>query len=142
MHLLAPLAETPIHSEFRDRLRLDDVFSDVSYEGWRQGPGELAMIEAHPAIFPNFHAVPTRWLDRRYVKELRDFVVHGVVPFKWMLIALYRTSGDLLDVFDTWRAWRCERRPRGDGDVPYYARIEISEDFLEFVRESGRRYPA
>jgi radical SAM superfamily enzyme YgiQ (UPF0313 family) len=133
LHLLAPLAETPIYSQFRDRLRLDEVFSDISYEGWRQNAADRALIESHPEIFPNFYAVPTLWLDRRYLKDLRDFVLHGIVQFRWLLVALHQSSGDLVEVFDAWRSWRSEKGSVVDGQVPYYARIEFVRNFLNFA---------
>jgi len=69
LHLLAPLAETPLHSLHRQELILDDVMSDMSYQGWRQDPVDREMIQAHADIFPNFYSIPTAHLDRRYVKE-------------------------------------------------------------------------
>jgi hypothetical protein len=134
LHLLAPLAETPLHAEFRDRLRLDDILSDISYEGWRQNEADRVMIKSHPEIFPNFYAVPTLWLDRGYLKELRDFILHGIVQFRWLLVALHQASGDLLEAFDDWRVWRSEEGSFPGGSVPYYARIEFVHDFLSFAR--------
>ena len=138
LHLLAPLAETPIHSQYRDRLVLDDVFSDMAYQGWRQNPAEREMIASHPAIFPNFYGVPTTWLDRAYIKELRDFILSGIQRFRWLLVALHQDSGDLLRVFEEWKAW-CrqvlQREFVSDSESSlYYSRIEFREDFLRFVR--------
>jgi radical SAM superfamily enzyme YgiQ (UPF0313 family) len=64
LHLLAPLAETPITTQYQDQLIYDDIFSDISFQGWEQDAEERRMIIAHPELFPNFYAVPTRWLDR------------------------------------------------------------------------------
>jgi radical SAM superfamily enzyme YgiQ (UPF0313 family) len=141
LHLLAPLAETPIHSSFRDRLRLDEVFSDISCQGWRQGPADRSMIEAHPTIFPNFYAVPTEFLERRYLKELGDFILHGIAAFKWLLVALHQASGDLLEVFDAWKAHHAADVPRPSCSVPFYARPEFARGFLEFARGLRHRRP-
>jgi|ERR1051326_1723617 radical SAM superfamily enzyme YgiQ (UPF0313 family) len=132
LHLLAPLAETPIHSQYRDSLILDDIFSDHAYQGWRQDPVERAMIARHPEIFSNFYGLPTNWLDRVYIKELRDFILHGIERFKWLLVALHQDSGDLLGVFDCWRNWRRS----GIEPSLYYSCIEFREEFLEFVRSA------
>ena len=138
LHLLAPLAETPIQARYRDKLIFDDIFSDMSYQGWRQDPADRAMIKSHPDIFPNFYAVPTPWLDRQYLKELRDFILNGIEELRWLLIALHQRTGDLTRVFDEWRSWRSLRPDVGsechhDSSL-YYSKSEFRQDFLEFVR--------
>jgi len=95
LHILAPLAETPLHSEYREKLFFDDIFSDMSHQGWRQDPIDRAMINDHPEIFPNFYALPTPNLDRQYLKELRDFILKGMGWFRWLLVALHHDSGDI-----------------------------------------------
>ena len=127
LHLLAPLAGTPIHQRHRDELVLDHVLSDISCHGWRLDPADRSLIAAHPEIFPNFYAPPTPWLDRAYLKELHDFIMNGIVRFRWLLIGLHQAAG-VLDVFEAWRAWR------NNGDPAYYSRIAFRRDFLEFVR--------
>jgi hypothetical protein len=137
LHLLAPLAGSPVCSAYRDQLLLDDIFSDMSYQGWRQNPADGALIASHPEIFPNFYAVPTPWLERHYVKELRDFVVNGIVRFRWLLVALVQHRGGLLRVFEEWKAWRLDILKKGfasDSESSvYYSRIEFRRDFLQFV---------
>lgn len=151
LHLLAPLAGSSICSRYRDRLRLGDIFSDMSFQGWRQDPADGALIASHPDIFPNFYAVPTPGLDRRYVKELRDFVVNGIVRFRWLLVALAQHRGGLLRVFEEWKAWRLEILKKGfasDSESSvYYSKIEFRRDFLQFVSSHclatmGRELPA
>ncbi len=95
LHILAPLAETPLHSEYREKLFFDDIFSDMSHQGWRQDPTDRTMINDHPEIFPNFYALPTPNLDRQYLKELRDFILKGMGWFRWLLVALHHDSGDI-----------------------------------------------
>ncbi len=96
------------------------------------------MIKAHPAIFPNFYAIPTVWLDRRYVKEAMDFVTYLATWFRWLPVALLRDSGDLLKVFERWQRWRVERMPSDSdedtGWTPYYSHRKFHSEFLEFVR--------
>ena len=150
-HLLAPLAGSSIHSQYRDRLVLDDIFSDMSYQGWRQDPADGALIASHPGIFPNFYAVPTPGLDRRYVKEVRDFLLNGIARFRWLLVALAQHRGGLLRVFEEWKAWRLDILKNGfacdtESSV-YYSRIEFRRDFLQFVLSHclatmGRALPA
>jgi radical SAM superfamily enzyme YgiQ (UPF0313 family) len=138
LHLLAPLAETPLCSEYADRLALDDIFSDMAYQGWRQDPADRELIAAHPEIFPNFYSVPTPGLDRRHVKELRDFVLNGIVRFRWLLVALAQHAGGLPRVFEDWKTWRLEvlkKEFASDSEsILYYSRIEFRRDFLNFVR--------
>ena len=151
LHLLAPLAETPVCSEYGDRLVLDDIFSDMAYQGWRQDPADRELIAAHPEIFPNFYSVPTPGLDRRHVKELRDFILNAMVRFRWLLVALAQHRGGLPRVFEEWKTWRLEVLKKGfasdSESILYYSKIEFRRDFLEFVRSEclptmGRATPA
>lgn len=138
LHLLAPLAETPIHSLYRSKMVFDDIFSDMSHQGWRQDPVDRLMINSHPDIFPNFYAVPTPHLDRQYLKELRDFILKGMGWFRWLLVALHQDGGDLVKVFDEWRAWRIEKQGNELIDSTelsiYYGKMEFYQDFLEFLK--------
>lgn len=89
LHILAPLADTPIEREFRDRLQFDDIISDMSHQGWDQDPADRELIAAYPDVFVNFYAVPTP-LDRPYVKEVRAFLLYGGRLFRWLMAALHR----------------------------------------------------
>ncbi|HEX8070183.1 MAG TPA: radical SAM protein [Pyrinomonadaceae bacterium] len=137
LHILAPLAETPIHAAYRKQMVFDDVLSDMSHQGWRQALADRQLIDAYPDIFPNFYAVPTPHLDRQYLKELRDFVLKGMRWFRWLLVALHQDSGDLVKVFDAWRPWRVARQAEAPLDSIelsiYYGTPDFSRDFLEFV---------
>ena len=139
-HLLAPLAETPITTQYKDRLVFDDIFSDMCYQGWRQEIPDREMIRSYPGIFPNFYAVPTLWLDRGYLKELREFILKGTRRFRWLLLALHEDCGDLLQVFDQWQAWY-RKQPGSDssfhGDMrSYYAGSDFRDHFFAFVDSS------
>jgi hypothetical protein len=131
--LLAPLAGTPIHAKYRERLELDDVFSDMSYQGWRQDPADRELIAKFAAVFVNFYAVPTP-LDRRRLKELRDFILHAIHRFRWLLLALHQECDGLLNVFDEWGAWRGQAFT-DEGSELYYGTPEFRDDFIRFVRE-------
>jgi len=134
--LLAPLAETPIHTQHKDELICDDIISDMSFQGWKQDARDREMIQKYPDIFPNFYSVPTPHLDRTFLKELREFILNGSANFRWLLVGLHQDSGSLLDVFTLWRNWR--EKNKGvfpDGNVTrYYASLSFHREFLEFVR--------
>jgi radical SAM superfamily enzyme YgiQ (UPF0313 family) len=138
LSLLAPLAATPIYEQHKGELVLDEIFSDMSHQGWGQDPADLALIKLYPDVFPNFYAVPTHENERTYLKEVRDFVTYLCQRFRWLPVALLRDSGDFLNVFDSWRSWSVERksqRPQADCSfVPYYCSTQFREDFIEFVR--------
>jgi len=134
--LLAPLAETPIQTRHRADLIFDDIISDMSFQGWKQDALDRKMIEEHPDIFPNFYSVPTPYLDRPYLKELREFILNAMPNCRWLLVGLHQDSGDLLRVFESWRAWREQNKDAfPDGNVTrYYASVSFREDFLQFVQ--------
>jgi radical SAM superfamily enzyme YgiQ (UPF0313 family) len=130
INLLAPLAETPLLSQYRKTLVLDDVFSDMSHQGWRQDPEDRALIASYPEIFPNFYGLPTV-LGREYLQEFCHLFMNGVARFRWLMHALHLETGDFLIVFDAWRTWR---------DKPahlkrYYASPQFAADFQQFLRE-------
>src|ERR1700690_1197951 len=137
LHLLAPLAESPICTEYRDRLLVADIFLVMAHQGWRQNPADRALVASHPEIFPNFYYVPTPGIERHYVKELRDFILHGIARFRWLLVALGQNRGGLLRVFDEWKAWRqdiLKKAFASDSESSiYYSKIEFRRDFLQFV---------
>src|SRR5262249_17742176 len=73
LSILAPLADTPITRQHKDALVLDDDAADMSYRGWQQAAEDHAMIAGHPEIFSSFYSVPLPFMDREFLKELRDF---------------------------------------------------------------------
>lgn len=138
--LLAPLAATPVYDQHKHHLVFDQIFSDMSNQSWQQDPVEIEMIRDHPDIFPNFYAIPTEVLDRRYVKEVIDFVTYLATWSRWLPVAILQDSGDLLKVFDRWQKWRGERRPSKSDEViawtPYYSHRRFHHEFVEFVLTS------
>jgi radical SAM superfamily enzyme YgiQ (UPF0313 family) len=135
--LLAPLAATPVYEQHKDHLVFDHIFSDMSHQSWRHDPAEVELIKTYPEIFPNFYAIPTRWLERGYVKGVMDFVTYLATWFRWLPVGLLQDSGDLLRVYDRWQKWLAERSPRESdedtGWTPYYSHRRFRNDFIEFV---------
>jgi radical SAM superfamily enzyme YgiQ (UPF0313 family) len=103
LNLLAPLAETPLLTQYRQQLILDGIYSDMSHQGWRQDPADRELIAAYPDIFPNFYGLPSK-LGRDHLMELSRFFMGGEARFRLLLVALHQETGNLLDVFDAWRA--------------------------------------
>ena len=135
--ILAPLAATPIYELYKDQLVFDNIFSEMSHQGWQIDPADVDMIMAYPDIFPNFYALPTTELDRAYLKELRDFLTYVSTWFRWLPVALLQDSGDLLKVFDRWRSWLAKNDVGSDrqtGPILYYAHESFRKDFVKFVR--------
>ncbi len=147
-HLLAPLAETPITTLYKEQLVYDEIFSDMSFQGWEQAPEDRAMIVAHRDIFTNFYSVPTRWLDRHYLKELREFLLRGAANHRSLMLLLHYDMGDLLQVFDEWNSWHSVSqggRPAEGRTRNYYLSACFSHDLLDFIRihylRKVSRYP-
>jgi radical SAM superfamily enzyme YgiQ (UPF0313 family) len=135
LHLLAPLAGTPIHREHAHALVFDDVFSDMSHNGWEQDPADRAAILAHPELFPNFYAVPTP-LSRERLKNLRSFLVESLVHFRWLLIALHEDT-HLVEVYE--RFVRSYMAAHGaPPTAAYFRTAAFSVDFLAHVRDHAR----
>jgi hypothetical protein len=136
LSILAPLAATPITTQHKDSLVLNDDVADMSFRGWRQEPEDHAIIAAHPEIFSSFYSTPLPHLDREFLKELRDFLLSGMRAFRKLLLGLHQDSGDIVDVFQQWRQWRTSNGIHfSNGDrTSYYAQSQFPADFFEFVR--------
>jgi radical SAM superfamily enzyme YgiQ (UPF0313 family) len=136
LSILAPLAGTPISTQHKDALVLNDDVADMSYRGWRQEIEDHAMIAAHPEIFSSFYSAPLPHLDREFLKELRDFLLSGMRVFRRLLLGLHQDSGNAVDVFQQWQEWRTRNGihfSNGDRTI-YYAQSQFPADFLRFVR--------
>jgi radical SAM superfamily enzyme YgiQ (UPF0313 family) len=136
LSILAPLAGTPISTQHKDALVLNDDVADMSYRGWRQELEDHAMIAGHPEIFSSFYSAPLPHLDREFLKELRDFLLSGMRVFRRLLLGLHQDSGNVVDVFLQWQEWRRDNKihfSNGDRTV-YYAQSQFPADFLRFVR--------
>ena len=137
LSILAPLAATPITTQHKDSLVLNDDVADMSFRGWRQELEDHAIIAAHPEIFSSFYSTPLPHLDREFLKELRDFLLNGMRAFRRLLLGLHQESGNIVDVFQHWQQWRTENGihfSNGDRTI-YYAQPQFPADFLCFVRE-------
>jgi radical SAM superfamily enzyme YgiQ (UPF0313 family) len=136
LSILAPLAGTPIQTQHKDLLVLNDDVADMSYRGWQQELEDHGMIAEHPEIFSSFYSVPMPHLDREFLKELRDFLLSGMRAFRRLLLGLHQDSGDVVDVFERWQQWRTSNGihfSNGDRTI-YYAQERFARDFLGFVR--------
>lgn len=136
LSILAPLAATPITTQHQDALVLNDDVADMSFRGWRQQPEDHAIIAAHPEIFSSFYSTPLPYLDREFLKELRDFLLSSMRAFRKLLLGLHQDSGDIMSVFQQWLQWRTVNGihfSNGDRTV-YYAQSQFPADFFEFVR--------
>ena len=136
LSLLAPLADTPIQKQHQDSLLLNDDVADMSYRGWPQGPQDHAMIAAHPEIFSSFYSIPMPFLEPEFLKELRDFLLNGMRAFRRLLLGLHQDSGNVMDVFQSWRVWREKNGVHfaHGARTAYYAQSGFPADFLRFVR--------
>jgi hypothetical protein len=136
LSILAPLAGTPISTQHKDALVLNDDVADMSYRGWRQELEDHAMIAGHPEIFSSFYSAPLPHLDREFLKELRDFLLNGMRAFRRLLLGLHQDSGNIVDVFEQWQEWRTKNGVHFfNGDrTAYYAQDCFPADFLQFVR--------
>jgi radical SAM superfamily enzyme YgiQ (UPF0313 family) len=129
LNILAPLAETPLHTKYRSQLELDDVLSDMSHQGWHQDAADRELIASYRDIFPNFYGLPSP-LGRTYCDEFNRFFMNGVARFRWLLLALHQESGNLLEVFDAWLNWGGRRKH----PARYYATFEFTRELRHFLR--------
>ncbi|HLJ26057.1 MAG TPA: radical SAM protein [Candidatus Angelobacter sp.] len=136
LSILAPLADTPIQKQHKGSLILNDDVADMSYRGWHQEPEDHAMIAGHPEIFSSFYSVPLPFVEREFLKELRDFLLSGMRTFRRLLVGLHQDSGNVVDVFQQWQEWRSKSGVHfSNGDrTAYYAQGGFTADFLRFVR--------
>ncbi len=127
LHLLSPLAETPLATEYRDHLVYDRIASDISGLRAALHPLDEVMVLAHPDLFPNFYALPCP-VDRAYLQHLRAFLLTLSVRAKGLVLALHRECGGLRMVFDAWRASLSGLPPLSD----YHSR-EFFDGILQFI---------
>lgn len=135
LNLLAPLAQTRVYLQYRDRLSLEDLCSTISHQGQSQREADIALVRGHPEIFPNFYLLPTPHMDRACLLELREFLLLADGPLRWMFTALDQAGDGILDVFIEWRAFRLQSQPglTGPGLRQYYRTPACRRAFVEFV---------
>jgi radical SAM superfamily enzyme YgiQ (UPF0313 family) len=134
LHIVAPLAGTPLHNRFRGRLLRDDVYSDMSYQGWKQDESDKDLIDSFPDIFANFFGVPAPALDRARLKRLRGFVLRAVERFRWVTVALHQSRGGIQAVFEAWEEMFPPQVMDGAEWERYYASADFRMDFTQFVQ--------
>ena len=145
LNILAPLAETPIHSKHRQEMVLYDLCSDMSHQGRSQNEADLELIRDYPDIFPNFYLLPTPHLDRDCILELREFALNALERFRWLVIAIDRSTSGIEDFFVEWRTHRLaiQRGIKGTDLRHYYRTSEFHTDFQIFVRQHlAAKHPA
>ncbi len=134
LHIVAPLAGTPLHNRFRGKLISDDAHSDISYQGWKQDKADTDLIAAYPDVFPNFYGVPMIAGDRRRLKRLRDFVMYGLRWFRGVMVALHQSRGGIRGVFEAWETAFPALAMDGEERGSYYASAGFRRDFAHYVR--------
>jgi radical SAM superfamily enzyme YgiQ (UPF0313 family) len=135
--LLSPLAGTAIHERHRHELVRDAIVSDMAFQGEEQDRADDALIDRYPDIFSTFYSVPTRWLDRPELHELRGFLTATTFDLRWLLLAAARVSGGGLPAFRAFRTWRAARSAwQSPGAIAaYYRGAAFRADFVRFVSE-------
>jgi radical SAM superfamily enzyme YgiQ (UPF0313 family) len=139
LHIVAPLVGTPLHNRFRGKLLLDDVYSDMSYQGWMKDQCERNLIASFPDIFANFYGVPAPALDRARLKHLRAFVLRALERFRWVIVALHQSRGGIQAVFEAWEEAFPAKGMGGEEREIYYASADFKTDFARFVRSKYLR---
>lgn len=139
LSVLAPLARTPIAVKHHEELYFDGKYSDMSHQGWRQDPADIALIRGHKDVFINFYAVPTEALSRDYFIEMRDFLMGLGLWLRWLPVALVTEYGNMVDVFDRWRRWNAANpiaaKDPSEAFAPDYCTSSFQSRFADFVRQ-------
>ena len=138
LNILAPLAGTPVHLKYRDKMTLGELCSEMSQQGVSQDAEDLQLIEEHPDIFPNFYLLPTPHLDRTCLLELREFALNAVGHFRWLLCAIDQSAQEFYEFFLTWCQHRLSIRPGITGPQlrKYYKSYHFRKEFLSFIGSS------
>jgi radical SAM superfamily enzyme YgiQ (UPF0313 family) len=136
LSLLSPLTGTPVHERHRHELVLDEIVSDMAFQGQERPRADRELVSLHPEVFSSFYSVPTPGLDREELHELRLFLLNARDDLRWLLVAAAQVADDGLEAFAAFRAWRAARSPerRAAALVRYYAGSEFRRDFPRFVR--------
>jgi hypothetical protein len=139
LHILSPLAGTPLYERYRTSLLSDDVCSDISYQGQKQEDADQVLIAAHPPVFPNFYGIPVPALDRARLKRFRDFILYGLQRFRSVMVALHQSRGGISAVFESWERTFPPLPLNGDQRGSYYASPTFRGEFAQFVRSEYLR---
>jgi radical SAM superfamily enzyme YgiQ (UPF0313 family) len=144
LNVLAPLAGTPLHLKYRDRMVLEDLCSDMSHSGRLQNEADRELIRQYPDIFPNFYMLRSTSLDIGSCLELREFCLMLLARLRWLGVAIHQSGNGMLDVFKRWQQWRKHVHPElSGGAIRHYYTLEQSRnDFLDFVRARLEYFPS
>jgi radical SAM superfamily enzyme YgiQ (UPF0313 family) len=126
--MLAPLAGTPIHREWRDKLVFDGIIPELSQEGWGQDEADLALIKRYPDLFSSFYGLPAG-VGRDYTGKFRWFLKYALGSCRWLTIALGLHQRSFTEIYDMWLDWGAPRR----SSVGYYGTSGFAEDLCRFV---------
>lgn len=135
LNLLAPLAATPIYFQYKGKLVLRELCSDMSHQARLQRQEDVDLIQAYPNIFPNFYLLPSPHLSDELLLELREFMLLGTERFRWLLVAIGETSPDILNFIEQWREYRVRVAPglRGPALRQFYRCADFVTTFRSFV---------
>lgn len=125
LHLLSTLAGTPLTARLRDKLQLE-----LTPDCWSGAPEDLDLISANPDVFINFYSMPVR-MPREALHEFKLFLRCGWLRCNWLLQAMHREGGHILDVYR--RFWQPERTPE------WYRSRAFRWELLQFA--AGLEYP-
>jgi radical SAM superfamily enzyme YgiQ (UPF0313 family) len=132
-HLLAPLAGTPIERRHQTDLWLEDLTTDAGFARWDYDAADHELVRKYRGIFPNFYSIPTPFLDREYLIEMREFFAGAMGRFRWILAAWYAERRDMMSLFDAWRGESRVLVPAGSAIRRYYYGGEFQRDFVLFL---------
>ncbi len=138
LNILAPLANTPLHLKHRHELALAEFCSDISHQGRRRDDEDTAMIKGNPDIFSSFYLVPTPYLDRAMIFELREFLNNASARLRWILAGAGQTAGGIAHVFVDWVKRRKSLHPDLAGsELRWYYRLPLfATEFCGFLRDN------
>jgi hypothetical protein len=110
LNLLAPLADTPIQAEYHDRLTLDELCSDMCHQGRGQNESDRDLIKNYPAISLIFTSCRFPiWIGTTFWNCAS--LCFWPRQIRWLIVALHRSTSDLLKVFSAWREHRVQQMP-------------------------------
>jgi radical SAM superfamily enzyme YgiQ (UPF0313 family) len=138
LNILAPLAGTPLHEIYKDRLVLEELCSDMSHQGRSQDVMDLDLIKRHPDMFPNFYLLPLMHIEDSLLFELHEFQMSATEAFRWLLVAIDQAYLNILDFFLQWQEYRLTRKSlsRRSDIRHYYRTSEFRAEMLLFLRRS------
>ncbi len=123
LHILSPLAETPITTQFEKQLYLEDGWEEISETGATLDVVDRLLVGAHPDLFSSFYCFPCE-LSPVYLRTMRDFIVYATIRANALVQAITRIEPDILNFLESWR---------GDTSQSYFESWEFVVDFTLFV---------